>query len=262
LGNQFSGKVDAVGADVTRFKVGDPVFGYRGQEMGCYAEYLCMPEDGLVALKPANLTHEQAATVPYGSLTALSLLSNVEIGPGAKVLIVGASGGIGTGAVQLAKHYGAQVTGVCGTPRLEYVKALGADAVIDYSQEDFTANGERYDLIFDVMRKSSFARCKGSLAPRGRYLLASFKTKQLLQMLWTSLRDGQKVVCALSGETQEDLATIVELVEAGAIKAIVDRRFSLEETAEAHRYVESGRKTGKVVITVAHGEPAQKEASL
>lgn len=257
LGNQFAGEIETVGKDVTRFKPGDQVFGYRGQEMGCYAEYLCMPEGGLVAVKPANMSYEEAATVPYGALTALSHLRTVEIQGGDHVLINGASGGIGTGAVQLAKHYGAEVTGVCGTPRREYVTALGADHVIDYTQEDFTTNDERYDLIYDILGKSSWSRCKGSLKPNGRYLLASFKMKQLGQMLWTSVfsaqSDGKKVICTLSQEKQEDLVTIVELVEAGEITAIVDRIFALEQTAEAHRYAESGQKKAKVVIAVEHG---------
>jgi NADPH:quinone reductase-like Zn-dependent oxidoreductase len=185
-------------------------------------------------------------------LIALGLLRNVDIQNGDQVLINGASGGIGTGAVQLAKHYGAEVTGVCGTPRLDYVKALGADRVIDYTQEDFTTNGETYDLILDVMNKSSWSRCRNSLKPNGRYLLSSFKMKQLGQMLWTSLFGDKKVICALAPDKPKDLASIVELVEAGAIKAIIDRRCPLEETAEAHRYAESGRKRGQIVITVEH----------
>lgn len=252
LGTEFAGDVEATGKDVTRFKVGDPVFGYRGPSFGANAEYLCMREDGLVAIKPTNMTYEQAATVPYGALTALNLLRKVNIQPGQKVLINGASGGIGSAAVQLAKHFGAEVTGVCGTPRLEFVKALGADKVIDYTREDFTQNGETYDLIFDILGKSSFARCKGSLTPNGRYLLASFKMKQLYQMLWTSLRGGQKVICALSMEKPDDLLQVKTLVEAGKIIAIIDRCYPLEQAAEAHRYIENGHKRGSVIITVAH----------
>jgi NADPH:quinone reductase-like Zn-dependent oxidoreductase len=255
LGNQFAGEVEAVGRAVTRFKPGDAVFGYRGQEMGCYAEYVCVPESSSVALKPANVGYEAAAVIPYGALTALALLRRVDIQPGHSVLINGASGGIGTGAVQLAKHAGAEVTGVCGTPRLDYVRALGADHVVDYTQEDFTTNGETYDLILDVMNKSSWSRCKTSLKPNGRYLLSSFKMKQLGQMLWTALFNDRKVICALAVDTQQDMETIKELVEAGAIKAIIDRRFPLEATAEAHRYAESGLKKGQIVITMACDEP-------
>jgi NADPH:quinone reductase-like Zn-dependent oxidoreductase len=218
--------------------------------MGANAEYLCMPENGLVAIKPANMTFEEAAVVPYGAITALNLLRKVNIQRGQKVLINGASGGIGSAAVQLAKHYGAEVTGVCATPRVEFVKALGADKVIDYTKEDFTQNGETYDLIFDIMGKSSFSRCKNSLKPNGRYLLASFKMKQLFQMLWTSIVGDKKVICALSSESPKDLVFIKELVEAGKIKSIIDRCYPWEQIADAHRYVEGGHKRGNVVVTV------------
>jgi len=251
LGSEFAGEIDVVGKDVQRFRNGDQVFGYRGQSMGANAEYLCMPEAGLVAIKPANMTYEEAAVVPYGALTALSLLRKVNIQSGQKVLINGASGGIGSAAVQLAKHYGAEVTGVGGRPRLEFVKSLGADKVIDYTQEDFCRNGETYDLIFDILGKSSFAQCKNSLRQDGRYLLASFKMKQLFQMLWTRIAGGRKVVCAFSSESPEDLVFIRELVEAGKIKSVIDRRYPLEQTAEAHGYVEKGLKKGSVVITMA-----------
>jgi NADPH:quinone reductase-like Zn-dependent oxidoreductase len=197
------------------------------------------------------MTHDEAAVTPYGALTALNLLRSVNIQPGQKVLINGASGGIGSAALQLAKYYGAEVTGICSTPGMEFVKSLGADHVIDYTKEDFTKNGQTYDLIFDIMNKSSFAQCKDSLNENGRYLLASFKLKQLLQMLWTSMFGTKKVICALSGEKIEDLLFIKELVEKGRIKSIIDKRFPLEKTADAHRYVESGDKKGKVVITIA-----------
>lgn len=251
LGSEFAGEVESVGTAVSRFKVGDPVFGYRGMHMGANAEYLCMAEDGMVAIKPANMSYEEAATVPGGALTALSLLRKANIQPGQKVLINGASGSIGSAALQLAKHYGAEVTGVCGTPRVEFVKALGADQVIDYTQEDFTRNGETYDLIFDILGKSSFSRCKRSLKPDGRYLLASFKVKQLLQMLWTSRIGSKKVICALSSDHPEDMMIVKDLVEAGKIKSVIDRRYPLEQAAQAHRYVETGHKTGNVIITVS-----------
>lgn len=250
LGSEFAGEVEAVGKDVTRFKPGDQVFGYRGQSMGSSAEYVRMAEKGAIVAKPASMSYEEAATVPYGAMTAMNLLKKASIQPGQKVLINGASGGIGSFAVQLAKHYGAEVTGVCSTPRMALVKALGADHVIDYTKEDFTQNGEVYDVIFDVLGRSSFARCQNSLTENGRYLLASFKTKQLLQMLWTSLRGGKKVTCALSFESADALRTVKELVEAGAIKAIIDRTFPLEQAADAHRYVEEGHKKGSVVLTV------------
>ncbi|HAX71253.1 MAG TPA: NAD(P)-dependent alcohol dehydrogenase [Anaerolineales bacterium] len=250
LGSEFSGEVEAVGSDVKRFKKGDRVFGYRGQSMGANAEYLCVSESGMIAPMPANMTYEEAAAIPYGALTALSLLRKVNIQPGQKVLVNGASGGIGSAAVQLAKYFGAHVTGVCSTPRVDFVKSLGADKVIDYTQEDFTQNGETYDLILDIMNKSSFARCKNSLTPTGVYLLASFKMKQVFQMFWTSMTGGRKVVCALSEEKPADLVIIKDLAEAGKIKAIIDKRYPLEQTAEAHRYVEKGHKKGNIVITV------------
>jgi NADPH:quinone reductase-like Zn-dependent oxidoreductase len=196
------------------------------------------------------LTFEEAAAIPYGALTALNLLRKVNIQSGQKVLINGASGGIGSAAVQLAKYFGAEVTGVCATPRLEFVKALGADHVIDYTKEDFTKSGETYDLIFDILGKSSFSRCKNSLKQNGRYLLASFKMAQLFQMLWTSIVGDKKVICALSSESPKDLIFIKELVEAGKIKSIIDRCYPWEEIAEAHRYVEGGHKKGHVIITI------------
>ncbi len=250
LGSEFAGEVESVGKAVKRFKAGDPVFGYRAMNFGANAEYLCMPEDGLVTIKPTNMTDEEAAAVPYGALTALNLLRKVNIQRGQKILINGASGAIGSYALQLARYYGAEVTGVCGTPRVEMVKALGADKVIDYTKEDFTKNGETYDLIFDILGKSSFARCKNSLKPNGRYLLASFKMRHLLQMLWTSRIGSKKVICALSSESRDDLIFVKELVEVGKLKAIIDRCYPLEAAAEAHRYVEAGYKTGAVIITV------------
>ena len=250
LGSEFAGEVEAVGRAVTRFKPGDQVMGYLGQRMGAYAEYVCMAESGSLALKPANMSYAEAAAVPYGALMATSLLRRASIQPGHKVLIVGASGGIGSAAVQLAKHYGAEVTGVCGAPRLDYVKALGADHVVDYAREDFTQNGETYDLIFDVLGKSSFARCKNSLKPNGIYLLASFKTKALIQMLWTKIAGSKKVICAMASESAESLVFVKGLIEAGEYKSIIDCCFPLEEAAKAHRYVETGQKKGSVVITV------------
>jgi NADPH:quinone reductase-like Zn-dependent oxidoreductase len=249
LGSEFAGEIEATGKDVKRFRRGDQVFGYRGMSFGANAEYLCMPEDGLLAIKPANMTYEEAAAVPYGAITSLSLLRKVNIQRGQKVLINGASGGIGSYAVQFAKYFGADVTGVCSTPRLELAKSLGADKVIDYTKEDLTKSGETYDLIFDILGKSSFSHCKSSLKQDGLYLLASFKMKQLFQMLWTKIKGGKKVICALSTEKAEDLAFIKELIEAGKIKSVIDRCFSLEQTADAHSYVEKGYKKGSVVIT-------------
>lgn len=255
LGSEFAGIVEAVGADVTRFKVGDAVFGYLGQNMGTYAEYLTMPENAVVAKKPENITFEEATSIPMGGMTALSLLKNGNIQPGQKVLINGASGSIGSIAVQLAKHYGAEVTGVCSTPRVEMVKALGADKVIDYKKEDFTQNGETYDLILDVLGRASFGSVKNSLTENGIYLLASFKLPKVFQMLWTSLTgSSKKVICALAPESAEDLEAVRELIEAGVVKSIVDKCYPMEQAADAHRYAESGKKTGHVVITMVQAE--------
>ncbi len=254
LGAELAGEVEAVGKNVTRFKKGDQVFGYPGQSMGAYAEYICMPEDGFIALKPSNMTYDEAAVVPYGAITALNLLEKVNLQPGQRILINGASGGIGSAAVQIAKHhFGAHVTGVCATPRLDFVRSLGADKVIDYTREDFTQSGETYDVIFDIQGKCSFARCRNSLKPHGVLLFASFKMKQVFQMLSTSRRGDQRVICALATGGNEYLQQVKELIGAGKIKAIIDRCFPLEQAAEAHRYVEEGRKQGHVVITANHG---------
>ena len=256
LGSEFAGEIESVGEDVKRFKKGDQVFGYPGQGMGAYAEYLCFPEDGVMAIKPANMGYKEAAVVPMGAIMALYLLREKgNLQSGSKVLINGASGSIGSAAVQIAKNqFGAEVTGVCSTPRLEFVKSLGADEVVDYTKEDFTQNGETYDLIFDILGKSSFSRCEGSLSENGRYLLASFKMKQIFEMLWTSMKGSKKVICALAPGSTEDLISVKELIEAGKIKAIIDRSFPLEKAAEAHRYVEDGLKKGHVAIIVEHND--------
>jgi NADPH:quinone reductase-like Zn-dependent oxidoreductase len=250
LGSEFAGEIESIGKDVKSFKPRDKVFGYLGQKMGAYAEYICMPEKGLLAKKPAIMSYEEATVVPYGAIMALNLLRKVNVDSGQKVLINGASGGIGSAAVQIAKYYGAEVTGVCSTPRVEYVKSLGADKAIDYNKVDFTKNGETYDLIFDILGKSSFSHCKGSLKENGHYLLASFKIKQLVQMLWTSIIGSKKVVCALANEKAEDLIFLKEIMEEGKIKSVIDRCYPLDQTAQAHHYVETGLKKGDVVITI------------
>lgn len=250
LGSEFAGEVEAVGPAVNQFKSGDQVFGYLGPNFGAYAEYLCLPENGVLAMKPANMTYAEAAVVPYGAIMALNLLRKANLQPGQKVLINGASGAIGSAAVQIAKNLGAEVTGVCGTPRLAFVKALGADHVIDYTKADFTQSGERYDLIFDILGKGSFAKCKRALTPNGIMLCASFKMKQLSQMVWTAMRGGQKVICAIAPGSTADLLAVKELMEAGKIKALIDQCYPLEQAAAAHRYVETGQKKGNVAIIV------------
>ncbi len=250
-GSELSGDVEAVGSAVTKFKPGDAVFAYVGMKMGANAEYLCIPENGMAALKPADMDYAEASTLPYGAIMASSLLRKVNLQPGQKVLINGASGGIGSMAVQLARHhYSAEVTGVCGTPRVDYVKALGADRVIDYKNEDFTQNGETYDVIFDILGRLSFARARHSLKPDGILLYASFKGRALLDMLWTALFSRRKVICSLADEKVGDMELVRELAEAGKVRAVIDRSFPLEQAGHAHRYVESGNRQGSVVLTI------------
>ena len=250
LGTELAGEIEAVEIDVTRLKVGDQVYGYPGMNLGAYAEYICLPEEA-VAIKPANVTYAEAAGVLQGALTAWFFLREANIQHGDKVLIFGASGGVGGYAVQLAKHhFGAEVTGVCSTPKLEFVKSLGADQVIDYTNEDFTQNGQIYDIIFDTVGKTSVSRTIRSLKEEGWYLLATFGLPMLFQLLWFSKRSSRNFEFGTLEEKTEDLIFLKGLIETGAIKPIIDRCYPLEQAAEAHRYVESGQKKGSVVITV------------
>jgi NADPH:quinone reductase-like Zn-dependent oxidoreductase len=256
LGQELAGEIESIGRDVTRFKPGDQVFGF--DTFGAYAEYKCMPESGALAIKPANISYEEAASVPNGALTALPFLRDKgAIQSGQTVLIYGASGSVGAAAVQLARYYRAEVTGVCSTTNLEWVKSLGADQVIDYTQEDFTENGKTYDIIFDTVGKRSFSECRGSLKDEGIYLATVPTPVIMLQALWTARSGSKKVKFAAAGlrparEKIKDLVFITELIEAGKIKAVIDRRYPLEHVGEAHRYVEKGHKKGNVVITVEH----------
>lgn len=250
LGSELAGVVESVGKDVMHFKKGDRVYGTTEANLGAYAEYVCMPEDGVLAVKPESMTFEEAAPVPHGGITASFFMSEKNIRPGDRVLINGASGGIGQFAVQLAKYYGAEVTGVCSTPRIEWVKNLGADTVVDYTEEDFTKNGQTYDVIFDTAVVTSFSRCKNSLKDNGRYLLAVFGMRELFQMLWTSITGGKKVICGLAPIQQERLTFLSKLIDAGKIISVIDRSYPLEQTADAHWYVEAGGKKGNVVIII------------
>ncbi len=253
LGIDLAGEIEAVGKDVKRFKKGDQVFGTPDTALGAHAEYICIPEDGVLTKKPANTTWEEAATIPMMGNTALYFIRDLgNVQAGGKVLINGASGGIGTFAVQLAKYYGAEVTGVCSTTNLELVKSLGADKVIDYTKEDFTKSGETYDVIFDVVGKISFSRCKSSLKEEGIYLATLPTLALILQMLLTSIIGSKKVKIGDALPKVENLIFLKELTEAGKLKPVIDRRYPLEQTAEAFRYVEKGHKKGNVVITVEH----------
>jgi 2-desacetyl-2-hydroxyethyl bacteriochlorophyllide A dehydrogenase len=255
LGFDLAGEIETAGKDVTRFKVGDQVFGTTEPAYGAHAEYVCLPEDGVLTIKPANMTLEEAATIPVIANTALHFIRDLgNVQTGQEVLINGASGGIGTFAVQLAKYYGAEVTGVCSTTNLEMVKSLGADRVIDYTKEDFTKSGQTYDVIFDAVGKSSFSRCTSSLKEKGIYLVTLPKLVVLLQMLWTSIVGSKKVKMEGAPAKVENLLFLKELIEAGHLRTVIDRRYPLERTAEAFRYVERGHKKGNVVITVEHND--------
>jgi NADPH:quinone reductase-like Zn-dependent oxidoreductase len=256
LGSELAGEIEAIGKTVTRFQKGDQVWGALREKPGAYAEYICLPENARLVKKPLDITFDEAASVPFGGTTALYFLRHVaKLQPGQKVLIIGASGGTGVYAVQLAKYYGAEVTGVCSTANLGLVRSLGADKVVDYTKQDFTQNGETYDVILDMVPgETAFARYKVSLKPNGLYLAGAGGLKAFAQMAWTSLTGGKKVIAGLAPDRREDLVFLNELLEAGKIKPVIDRCYPLEQTAEAHRYVDTGRKRGSVVITITGKE--------
>lgn len=253
LGTEFSGIIEATGSKVKKFKPGDEVYAFRGFGTGCYAQYKCMNENGSLAIKPGNISFEEAASVVDGATTALFFLKEkAKIQKGQKVLINGASGSIGTFAVQLAKYFGADVTGVCSTKNIELVKSLGANKVIDYTKEDFIRTGDTYDIIFDTVGKSSFARCKKALNSNGKYVVTLMTFKVILQSILTKSGNNKKVIFAMSLNKTEALNFIRTLIEEGKLITIIDRHYSLEELGEAHAYVEKGHKKGNVVISIMH----------
>jgi NADPH:quinone reductase-like Zn-dependent oxidoreductase len=257
LGVELAGEIESVGKDVRRFKAGDQVFGAPPwMSFGAYAEYICIPEDGILTIKPTNMTYEEVAPVPFMGIGALFFLRKGNIQSGQKVLIYGASGAVGTYAVQLAKSFGAEVTGVCSTTNLEMVKFIGADKVIDYTKEDFTKSGETYDIIFDTVGKSSFSGCIRSLKKKGFYLLANPGLSHMIRGLWTSMTSGKKVIGGTASATAEDLISLKELIEAGKVKSVIDRSYPLAKIVEAHKYVDKGHKKGNVVITLDHNNNA------
>ncbi len=256
LGEELSGVVEAIGKDITCYQVGDEVFGTAGPKFGANAEYLSSPEDGVLAIKPSNLNHEEAAASVDGWLTALPFLRDTgKIQQGQKVLIYGASGSVGAAAVQVANYYGAEVTAVCSSANIEWVKALGAKHIIDYTKQDFSKTGETYDIIFDAVGKISFLQTKKSLTPGGIFLEAAFSMGFMMMVLWSSVRGGKKARTAATGlrkpkERTKDLELLKELLESGEIKPAVDRIYPLDQIVEAHRYVELGHKKGNVAISI------------
>ena len=257
LGQELAGEVEAVGKDVTSFEKGDQVFGTTGFGFGAYAEYICLsgnPNEmqGALAIKPVNMSYEEAATVPTAGFEALHFLRKANIQPGQKVLIIGAGGSIGTFSVQLAKHFGAEVTGVDSTEKLDMLRSIGANHAIDYTKEDYTNGDEAYDLIIDVVGRRGVARRLKLLKSDGYYFLAYAGLSHILLGLWTSLISNKKLKIEAAGQKKADLLFLKELIEAGKLKPIIDRRYSLERTAEAHRFAETGQKQGNIVITVAH----------
>jgi NADPH:quinone reductase-like Zn-dependent oxidoreductase len=252
LGMELAGEIESVGRNVKLFKKGDSVFADTGMHFGSYAEYVCLASTNAMAIKPVNMTYEEAATVPIGGLNALHFLRKGNIQRGEKVLIYGASGSIGTFAIQIAKCFGAEVTGVCGTSNLELVNSLGAHKAIDYTKEDFTKNGEIYDVIFDTKGTTSFYRIKRSLKEKGRYLSANPSIFDMLSGKWASMTSSKNVILEASRQETKDLIYLKEFIEAGKVKSVIDRSYPLEQIAEAHSYVEKGHKSGNVVITLEH----------
>jgi NADPH:quinone reductase-like Zn-dependent oxidoreductase len=253
LGTELAGEVESAGKDVTRFKKGDRIVASTGMAGGGHAQYACLPEKGALALKSDSLNWEEAVAIPFGANTALYFLRDLgKVQAGQELLIIGASGSIGSAGVQLAKHFGATVTAVCSSANIEMVKSLGADKMIDYTKEDFIANGQAYDLIFDIVGATTFGRCQRSLRPHGVFLQNIMGVTDIVRILWTSITGGKKLKGGVAMENAERMNFIAELAAAGKLKPVIDRSYPLEQIPEAFRYVEQGHKKGNVVITVAH----------
>lgn len=251
LGFVFAGEVQATGKNVTRFKIGDQVYGTSFKKFGAYAEYICLPENGMISPKPANLSYNEAAVIPFGGSTALHFLRTAKLQAGQKVLIYGASGAVGTSAVQLAKYFGAEVTAVCSTTNVNLVRSLGADKVIDYTKEDFSKSGIIYDVVFDAVGKSPFSASVNSLTGEGYYLrVVHMSMLPILKGLFVAITTKKKIIGGTFKEKLKDFEFLNELVNAGKLRPVIDRTYELEQIQEAHRYVEQGHKKGNVVITI------------
>ena len=250
LGSVFSGEVESVGGEVKLFKVGDHVFGHTDMRFGAYAEYVCLPQNGSFTIKPASISHHEAAAIPFGGVTALHFMSKAMIKPDQKVLVVGASGAVGTAAVQLAKSYGAIVTGVCSTANIDLVKSIGADRVIDYLKQDFTINGDTYDLIFDAVNAISVSRSLKSLTKNGKMILGAAGVPEMVQGLWTSMTSERKIMTGVISHKAADIIFLKGLIEKGKYKSVIDRTYPLDQIAEAHTYVEKGHKRGNVIVAI------------
>jgi len=255
-GLEFSGEIAGLGEGVSKFALADPVFGMAGMRAGCHAEFLCLPESAAMALKPESLSHAEAAAIGFGGTTALDFLrKKAQIKKGEAVLVIGASGCVGSAAVQLAKHFGAQVTGVCSGANVDRVASIGADYVIDYEKQDFTSSDARYDLIVDTVGGASFARCKGVLAQNGRLLLLVAGLPQFAQMLWVRLTGGGKrIIAGIAIERADDLRFLAALVEAGDFDPVIGAQFAFNDIVQAHAYADSGRKVGSAVVIVRASE--------
>ena len=250
LGSVFSGEVETVGKKVSLFKPGDKVFGHTDMHFGAYAEYISLHENGTLALKPSHISHSEAAAIPFGGVTALFFIKKAKISANQNVLVVGASGAVGSAAVQLAKSLGAVVTGVCSTTNIELVKSIGADKVIDYTKEDFTQNGQTYDLIFDTVNTIPVARAQKSLTKNGTMILSAAGIPEMLMGLWISKTSNQKVITGVISHNSSSVSYLKELVERGKFKPVIDRTYSLEQIAEAHLYAEKGHKKGNIIINI------------